>query len=52
MNSSGAVGDILAFTFVSRRDNTVRKYIGLVVVAVVKKHFLMLLGGECLPVKI
>ena len=44
MNSSGAVGDILAFTFVSRRDNTVRKYIGLVVVAVVKKTFFNAFG--------
>ena len=48
MNSSGAVGDIIAFTFVSFRDNTVytenRKHIGLVIVIVVvlvKKHFLM-----------
>ena len=39
MNSSGAVGDIIAFTFVSLRDNIVytenRKYIGLVIVIVV-----------------
>ena len=46
MNSSGAVGDIIAFTFVSFRDNTVytenRKHIGLVIVIVVvlvKKTF-------------